>query len=63
MAVSPGIHSAVFAGIRWAAAIALTLALEHAEHVNGLILIGAGARLRWGASYWKMLQPTTFRMR
>jgi pimeloyl-ACP methyl ester carboxylesterase len=41
-----GIHSAIFAGHSMGSAIALTLALEHAEHVNGLVLLGAGARLK-----------------
>ena len=41
-----GLHSAVFAGHSMGSAIALTLALEHAGHVNGLILLGAGARLK-----------------
>lgn len=41
-----GVHSAVFAGHSMGSAIALTLALDHAEHVNGLVLVGAGARLK-----------------
>ena len=41
-----GLHSAVFAGHSMGSAIALTLALEQADHVNGLILLGAGARLK-----------------
>ncbi len=40
-----GVHSAVFAGHSMGSAIALTLALAHATHVNGLVLIGAGRRL------------------
>jgi pimeloyl-ACP methyl ester carboxylesterase len=40
-----GVHSAVFAGHSMGSAIALTLALEHSAHVNGLVLIGAGRRL------------------
>jgi pimeloyl-ACP methyl ester carboxylesterase len=41
-----GLHSAIFAGHSMGSAIALTLALEAPEHVAGLILVGAGARLR-----------------
>jgi pimeloyl-ACP methyl ester carboxylesterase len=41
-----GVHSAVIAGHSMGSAIALTLALEKPEHVSGLILLGAGARLR-----------------
>jgi pimeloyl-ACP methyl ester carboxylesterase len=41
-----GLHSAVFVGHSMGSAIALTLALEHADHVNGLVLLGAGARLK-----------------
>jgi pimeloyl-ACP methyl ester carboxylesterase len=41
-----GLHSAVFAGHSMGSAIALTLSLEQADHVNGLILLGAGARLK-----------------
>jgi pimeloyl-ACP methyl ester carboxylesterase len=41
-----GLHSAVFVGHSMGGAIALMLALEHAEHVNGLVLLAAGARLK-----------------
>ena len=41
-----GIHRAVFVGHSMGSAIALTLALDHGEHVLGLGLVGAGARLR-----------------
>jgi pimeloyl-ACP methyl ester carboxylesterase len=41
-----GLHSAVFAGHSMGSAIALMMALEHAEHVNGLVLLGSGARLK-----------------
>lgn len=41
-----GMHSAVFVGHSMGAAIAITLALDHPEHVLGLGLLGAGARLR-----------------
>jgi pimeloyl-ACP methyl ester carboxylesterase len=41
-----GLHSAVFAGHSMGSAIALTLALEQADQVNGLVLLGAGARLK-----------------
>lgn len=40
------LHRAVFAGHSMGAAIAIWLAIEHAEHVLGLGLLGAGARLR-----------------
>jgi pimeloyl-ACP methyl ester carboxylesterase len=41
-----GIHSAAFVGHSMGSAIALTLALEHSEHVLGLGLIGSATRLR-----------------
>ncbi len=41
-----GLHSAVLAGHSMGSAIALTLALEQADQVNGLVLLGAGARLK-----------------
>ena len=41
-----GLHSAVFVGHSMGSAIALTLALDDPEHVLGLGLIGASARLR-----------------
>jgi pimeloyl-ACP methyl ester carboxylesterase len=41
-----GIHRAVFIGHSMGGAIALTLAVNHAEHVLGLGLISTGARLR-----------------
>jgi len=41
-----GLHSAVFAGHSMGGAIALTLALDEADHVNGLVLLGGGARLK-----------------
>ncbi len=44
-----GLHSAVFVGHSMGSAIALTLALDHPEHVLGLGLIGASARLRVAA--------------
>jgi len=40
-----GVHRAVFVGHSMGSAIAITLALGHAEHVLGLGLVGAGARL------------------
>jgi len=39
------IHQAIFAGSSMGSAIALSLAVEHPEHVAGLALIGGGARL------------------
>jgi pimeloyl-ACP methyl ester carboxylesterase len=41
-----GLHSAVFAGHSMGSAIALKLALEQTDHVNGLVLLGAGGRLK-----------------
>lgn len=41
-----GLDRAVFAGHSMGSAIALSLALEHPQRVLGLILLGAGARLR-----------------
>ena len=38
--------SCVFAGHSMGGAIALTLSLDHSEHVAGLILVGTGGRLR-----------------
>jgi pimeloyl-ACP methyl ester carboxylesterase len=41
-----GLHRAVFVGHSMGGAIALTLAIKHAEHVLGLGLLSTGARLR-----------------
>ena len=41
-----GLHRAIFVGHSMGGAIALSLALDHAEHVLGLGLVGTGARLR-----------------
>ena len=41
-----GTDRAVFAGHSMGSAITLSLALEHPQRVQGLILLGAGARLR-----------------
>lgn len=41
-----GLHSAVIVGHSMGSAIALQLALDHSEHLLGLGLLGAGARLR-----------------
>ena len=41
-----GLHRAIFIGHSMGAAIALTLAHNHSDHVLGLGLVGAGARLR-----------------
>jgi pimeloyl-ACP methyl ester carboxylesterase len=41
-----GLHRAVFVGHSMGSAIAMTLAIHHPEHVLGLGLLGAGARLR-----------------
>ncbi len=40
------LHSAVFIGHSMGSAIAITLALDYAEHVLGIGLIGSGPRLR-----------------
>lgn len=44
-----GLHSAVIVGHSMGSAIALSMALEHPEHVLGLGLFGAAARLRVAA--------------
>jgi pimeloyl-ACP methyl ester carboxylesterase len=41
-----GLDKAVFAGHSMGSAVALTMALEHPRKVQGLILLGSGARLR-----------------
>lgn len=41
-----GLDNAVFAGHSMGSAIALKMALKHSKRVRGLILIGAGARMR-----------------
>ena len=59
--ITLGVHSAVFAGHSMGSAIALTLALEHADHVNGLVLIGAGARLKVNPELLEnAASPTTY---
>jgi pimeloyl-ACP methyl ester carboxylesterase len=56
-----GLHSAVFVGHSMGSAIALTLALQHADHVLGLGLIGAGARMRIApALVESTASPTTY---
>ena len=56
-----GLHGAIFVGHSMGSAIALSLALEHAEHVMGLGLVGAGARLRVAAALLESAaNPTTF---
>jgi len=41
-----GVSSAILVGHSLGGAIALTLALEHADAVRGLVIVGSGARLR-----------------
>jgi pimeloyl-ACP methyl ester carboxylesterase len=58
---SLGLHSAVFVGHSMGSAIILSLALNHPEHVLGLVLIGGGARLRVAPVLLEgAAQPTTF---
>lgn len=55
-----GIHSAVFVGHSMGSAIALTLALDYPERVNGIVLIGAGARLKVSPQILEAVEsPTT----
>jgi len=59
--VTIGVHSAVFVGHSMGSAIAISLALDHAEHVLGLGLVGAGARLRVSPALLEgAASPTTF---
>ncbi len=56
-----GLHSAVFVGHSMGAAIVLTLALEFSQHVLGVGLVGAGARLRVSPELLESTaSPTTF---
>ena len=56
-----GVHSAVFAGHSMGSAIALSLALEHPESAAGLVLLGAGARLRVSPEIMSFAEsPTTY---
>jgi pimeloyl-ACP methyl ester carboxylesterase len=58
---SLGLHSAVFVGHSMGSAIALSLALNHPEHVLGLGLAGGGARLRVAPALLESAaQPATF---
>jgi pimeloyl-ACP methyl ester carboxylesterase len=41
-----GLEACVFAGHSMGGAITLTLALDHPQHVSGIILVGTGGRLR-----------------
>jgi pimeloyl-ACP methyl ester carboxylesterase len=55
-----GIHSAVVVGHSMGSAIALSMALEHPDHVLGLGLIGAASRLRVAADLLENASnPTT----
>jgi pimeloyl-ACP methyl ester carboxylesterase len=56
-----GLHSAVFVGHSMGSAIALSLALDYPEHVVGLGLVGAGARLQVNPTLLESAaNPTTF---
>jgi pimeloyl-ACP methyl ester carboxylesterase len=56
-----GLHQAVFVGHSMGSAIAMVLALDHAEHVSGLCLVGAGARLRVNPALLESASsPSTF---
>jgi pimeloyl-ACP methyl ester carboxylesterase len=55
------LHRAIFIGHSMGSAIALTLALRHPQHVIGLVLVGAGARLRVHPELLNYASdPTTF---
>jgi pimeloyl-ACP methyl ester carboxylesterase len=55
------LHRAIFIGHSMGSAIALTLALHHPQHVIGLVLVGAGARLRVNPELLNYASdPTTF---
>lgn len=55
------LHSAVFVGHSMGSAIALTMALDFPQHVLGLGLLGAGARLRVNPTFLEgSASPTTF---
>jgi len=51
-----GYHDLVLAGHSLGGAIALLYALKYPEDLEGLILIGSGARLRVGTMYLEMLE-------
>lgn len=56
-----GIHSAVFIGHSMGSAIAMTLALDFPQRVNGLVLVGAGARLKVSPQLLDAVaSPTTY---
>jgi pimeloyl-ACP methyl ester carboxylesterase len=56
-----GLHQAVFVGHSMGSAIALTLAVEAAEHVLGIGLVGSGARLRVAPELLEAASsPTTY---
>ena len=56
-----GLHSAVFVGHSMGSAIAITLALKNPQHVLGLGLVGASARLNVNPTLLEnSASPTTF---
>jgi pimeloyl-ACP methyl ester carboxylesterase len=56
-----GLHQAVFVGHSMGSAIALTLAVDAAEHVLGIGLMGAGAKLRVASALLEAASsPTTY---
>jgi pimeloyl-ACP methyl ester carboxylesterase len=56
-----GLHQAVFVGHSMGSAIVLTLAVESAEHVLGIGLVGAGARLQVSPALLEAASsPTTY---
>jgi pimeloyl-ACP methyl ester carboxylesterase len=56
---SIGIHRAVFVGHSMGSAIALNLALDHPEHVVGVVLIGGGARFKVAESLLDYAESAT----
>jgi len=58
---SLGIHSAVFVGHSMGSAIALTLALDYPQRVSGIVLVGAGAKLKVSEQLMETVEsPSTY---
>jgi len=56
---SVGLHSAVVVGHSMGCAVALSMALDHPEHVLALVLVGGGARLRVAPEFLEGTSSTT----